>query len=183
MPAKPPVPPKGNKYALGCETSGRPRTTCPPPEELIKLGKELVQWATEETDELRCRFPQFYSLKKGILASVWDLIIDKPEFSLYYEQARIALSRRFIDGSVNQSIAHRFLPIYIPEIRKMERKIKEEEVEDKKSILDHDHKNKTEVLSTVPEELQQQYIALMTQITTLQSSNLNLVDKSKSKDK
>ena len=113
---------------------GSPRRVCPPDEELIELGQDLVKWATEETDELRCRFPQWYCLKQGIQRDHWDLIIAKPEFKGYYEKARVALSRRFIDGSVNPSIAHRFLRIYAPEVREEEESTADREAVRSKEI-------------------------------------------------
>lgn len=99
---------------------GRPRTTTPNDEELIELGKKLVTWATEETVELRCRFCQWYSLENGILDKQWELMVAKPEFQGYYEQARVALSKRFLDGTIKEGIAHRFLRIYCPEVKQTE---------------------------------------------------------------
>jgi len=97
----------------------RPEPTTPPKDELIKLGEELVAWATEEPEkpELRCRFAQWYSLKKGILHKEWDLMLQKPEFRGYYEIAQTALGNRFVDGSVKDSIGHRFMRRYCPEVR------------------------------------------------------------------
>jgi|SRR5687767_4233748 len=102
----------------------RPRTAVPEKEELIKLGKELVQWATEEIDAkerpYRFRFCHWYSLKKGILDKEWDLMVQKEEFRCYYEMARVALSLRLTDGSIKDNLAHRFLRIYCPEVKKEE---------------------------------------------------------------
>jgi len=103
---------------------GRPRTTVPEKEELIKLGQDLVQWATEETDELRCRYCQWYCLKHGFVRKHWDLMLQKPEFRVYYEMAQASLAKRYIDGSINPSIAHRLLPIYLPEVKEEEKEAK-----------------------------------------------------------
>lgn len=99
---------------------GRPRTTTPEPEELIKLGEDLVQWATEETDQLRCKYAQWYCLKHGFVKKQWELMREKPEFQCYYEMAQCALGERYIDGTINPSIAHRFLRIYTPEVKEDE---------------------------------------------------------------
>ena len=112
--------------------AGRPRTTTPEYDDLVELGKELVQWATEPSEKLRCRFAQWYSLEKGILDKEWDLMLQKPEFRGYYETARAALAERFVDGSVKDSIGHRFLRIYAPEVRHRE-------------DLDHTHKLEREL--------------------------------------
>jgi len=103
---------------------GRPRTTTPEPPELIELGKELLQWATEEIDPkerpYRFRFAQWYSLKKGILDKEWELMIAKSEFQGYYEAARVALSLRLTDGTIKDSLAHRFLRTYCPDVKREE---------------------------------------------------------------
>lgn len=96
---------------------GRPRTVTPEPEELIKLGQELVTWASEPTKELRCRFAQWYSIVKGITHYQWDKMVEKEEFRGYYEKAQTYLGQRYIDGSVKEGIAHRFLRRYCPEVK------------------------------------------------------------------
>lgn len=97
-----------------------PRRVCPDDEELVVLGEQLVQWATEETDELRCRFPQWYSLIQGITGEQWRLMLAKPVFYPYYEQARVGLAQRYMDGTICPSIAHRFLRIFTPEVKEEE---------------------------------------------------------------
>jgi len=99
---------------------GRPRSVTPDKDDLIAFGEDLVKWATEETEQLRCRFPQWYSLLHGISEADFDLMKRKKEFVPYYEQAKVALAERFIDGSVKEGIAHRFLRIYCPEVRQQE---------------------------------------------------------------
>ncbi len=104
--------------------AGRPRTTTPPPQECIQLGKKLVKWATEKTDAdepLRSRFCEWYTLPEiGLIRAEWKLLIQVQEFWPYYEQAQAALGRRIIDGTINPSIAHRFMWHYVPESREQE---------------------------------------------------------------
>lgn len=138
---------------------GRPRTRTPPPEELIKLGEDLLKWATEPTKELRCRFCQWYSLRHGILDREWDLMIEKEEFHGYYEKARVALGNRYLDGTVKEGIAHRFLRIYAPEVRKQEN-------DDK--VFESSLKEKENKAAT--EEDIKRHEALMAQISSLQNS-------------
>lgn len=97
-----------------------PRRVCPQDDELIELGEDLVKWATEPSEDLRCRFAQWYSLIQGISDDHWKLLKVKPEFTRYYERAKAALANRFLDGSVCPSIAHRFLRIYTPEVKEEE---------------------------------------------------------------
>lgn len=132
---------------------GRPRTTTPPKDELIELGEELVKWATEETDELRCRFCDWYSLQKGLLHKEWDLMVQKPEFRGYYEKAQTALAKRYLDGSVRDSIGHRFLRIYSPEIRKEEDEVLKLKLEleylKKKQLIDHQAESNAKNISSL----------------------------------
>ena len=115
-----------------------PRRVCPPDEELKELGEDLVKWATEPTKELRCRFAQWYGLRQGLSKAHWDLLISKSEFASYYENARIALAARFMDGSVCPSIAHRFLRIYTPEVK-----------EEEDSTADREAARSKEIASTI----------------------------------
>lgn len=102
--------------------AGRPRTSSPEKEELIELGKDLVNWASEKANKgepLRVRFCDWYT-DKGFIRKQWEDFRDKEEFSWYYEKARSIMCNRYIDGTVNQSIAHRYLRIYDPELRDSE---------------------------------------------------------------
>ena len=98
---------------------GRPRTNCPPKNKVIQLGKELVQWASEPSEQLRCRFCQWYTMK-GFIRREWEKIIEKPEFRVYYEKAQSLLGQRLLDGSVNPSMAHRIAWHYLPEVKEQE---------------------------------------------------------------
>ena len=91
---------------------GAPRTVSPSPKECEMLGKELALWATEETEEFRCLFQQWYSIKKGILRKEWKTLIQRPEFVPYYEIAQAALAKRCIDGTMKEGFGHRYLRLY-----------------------------------------------------------------------
>ena len=47
-------------------------------------------------------------------------MIDTPEFRPYYEAAQPYLAEKWIDGTINQSIAQRYLRLYDPELRENE---------------------------------------------------------------
>lgn len=116
--------PFGNQHAKGCLTSGRPRSVIPEKEELIELGKDLIEWASTQQkkgDPIRVRFCDWYT-DRGFIRKQWEEFRDKPEFSWYYEKARSLMALRYIDGTVNQSIAHRYLRIYDPELKNEEDK-------------------------------------------------------------
>ena len=101
----------GNKFAVGAD-SGRKRTSTPSPEECIELGEELLKWATEETEEFRFRFAQWYSVKKHILRKDWKNLIKSPEFSPYYEEVQSIFADRCLDGTVKEGFGNRYLRLY-----------------------------------------------------------------------
>jgi hypothetical protein len=102
---------------------GRPRTSVPEKDELIKLGEDLFLWAsTEKQGELRCRWCEWYAKRHFFIRAQWKHMIDKPEFRPYYERAQVYLAQKYLDGTINPSIAHRYLRIYDPELREQEDK-------------------------------------------------------------
>ena len=102
---------------------GRPRTSVPEKEGLIELGKDLLEWAsTKAKGELRCRWCEWYSRKHFFIRKQWKRMLDTEEFRPYYEAAQAYLAEKWIDGTINQSIAHRYLRIYDPELRESEDK-------------------------------------------------------------
>lgn len=103
---------------------GRPRTSVPEYDELIELGKDLIEWASDQSEEAkkekRWRFCDWYCIKQGFIRKQWEHMLEKPEFRWYYEQARHILSLNYIDGTVNASIAHRFLWKYVDDVKEGE---------------------------------------------------------------
>lgn len=92
--------------------AGAPRTVSPPPEECIRLGEDLVKWATESTKEWRCLFQQWYSLKQGILRREWKLLIQIEEFRPYYEKAQAALAVKCVNGTMKDGFGLRYIRLY-----------------------------------------------------------------------
>jgi hypothetical protein len=119
-----PLPPECMKKGHPSYGGGRPRTAIPEKEELIELGKDLVEWASEKPkkgDRIRARFCDWYT-DRGFVRKQWEHMREKPEFQWYYETARSYLAEKYVDGTVNASIAHRYLRIYDPELRDEENK-------------------------------------------------------------
>ena len=102
---------------------GRPRTSVPEKEELVKLGQDLLEWASSKAKgELRCRWCEWYAKRHFFIRAQWKRMLDTEEFRPYYEAAQTYLAEKWIDGTINQSIAHRQLRIYDPELREAEDK-------------------------------------------------------------
>ena len=103
--------------------AGRPRTSVPEKAELIELGEDLLLWASEKKKgELRCRWCEWYAKRHFFVRAQWKHMIEKEEFRPYYEAAQVFLGEKWIDGTINQSIAQRYLRIYDPEVREQEDK-------------------------------------------------------------
>lgn len=96
--------------------AGRPRNAEPlSEEETIKLGQELVAWATyadtpkpKKTDKRVC-MSSFYSLKKMILRKDWKTIVQRREFLPYYESAQAALAENINNDMVKEGYGNRYL--------------------------------------------------------------------------
>lgn len=95
----------------------RPRSVSLPPEEMINLGKEMVEWVIRNNP---IHIKQWYSIEKGFLFSEWDTMQQCPEFFPYYEQAMNLVSLNYINGTINPSIAQRFMRIYFKDVRLQE---------------------------------------------------------------
>lgn len=132
----------------------RPRTSVPEDKELIKLGEDLVKWAAEKKEgELRCRWCEWFSRKHFFVRAQWKHMIEKDSFRPYYEMAKSYLGEKWIDGTIHQSIAQRYLRLYDPELSEEEDKVADAEVIRKASALKSEtraiEEEKQKVLSEV----------------------------------
>ncbi|HWY36247.1 MAG TPA: hypothetical protein VNX68_16495, partial [Nitrosopumilaceae archaeon] len=57
--------------------AGRPRTSTPPPEEMIKLGEEMLEWIKVNKP---LHLSEWYSGEMFITSKVWDTMQVAPEF-------------------------------------------------------------------------------------------------------
>lgn len=135
--------------------AGRPRTSIPEKEELIELGKDLLEWAsTKKKGELRARWCEWYACKHFFLRKQWKRMVDTEEFRPYYEAAQPYLAEKWIDGTINQSIAHRYLRIYDPDLKENEDIDSDAEVARKAAALKNEAKAIEEEKQKVLEEVQ-----------------------------
>jgi hypothetical protein len=135
---------------------GRPRTAIPQKEELIELGKDLVEWASEKSkkgEPIRVRFCDWYT-DRGFIRKQWESFCNLPEFSWYYEKARALMAGRYVDGTVNPSIAHRYLRIYDPEMRDAENQDADDNELRKVAALKRDAEVNAQATAAVLKEIQ-----------------------------
>jgi hypothetical protein len=113
---------------------GRPRTISFTPEEMIKLGKEMVQWVKDH-DPLH--ISQFYCIEKGYTDKEWNTMHVAPEFFPYYEQALKIIAIKYLDkdSKVRNGVAERFLRFYFKDLKKEEDETKKFDAELKAKAL------------------------------------------------
>lgn len=115
--------------------AGRPRTTSLPKEDMVALGEEMVLWINKNPEVLH--LSEWYTIEKNFIYNQWKQFITKEEFHPYYEKALKIVGKKYLDGTVNASIAQRWLRIYFKDLREQEDKDAQEKVDrENKSILD-----------------------------------------------
>ena len=87
---------------------------------IVKLGKELVKWCESDEKRDKLNLKQWWCIEKKMLQRDWDAICKQEVFLLYYEQARTYIGIKYLNGTVNPSIAHHFLRLYFPDLRRQE---------------------------------------------------------------
>lgn len=138
---------------------GRPRESIPDKDELIELGKDLLAWASKKDinkkgDLLRCRWCEWYAAKHFFIRKQWKRMIDTEEFRPYYEAALVYLGNRWVDGTINQSIAQRYLRLYDPDLREDEDATADSDAARKASALKSEAKAIEEERAKVLDEVQ-----------------------------
>ncbi len=107
---------------------GAPRTESGSPEEMIELGKEMVDWVKKHSP---LHLSQWYSIEKEFTQKQWDTISRCQDFFPYYERAMRIIGIKYLDkgSNVRDNISNRWQAIYFGDLRKHEKEVKEEEAE------------------------------------------------------
>lgn len=114
---------------------GRPRTVTPQPEEMIKLGEEMVAWVKINKP---VHLNQWWLIEKDITKRVWEGMRDAPEFRHYYEKALSIIGNNYIekDSNVDPRVKDRFLRLYHKDLTSQEDADMDAEALRKKSIAE-----------------------------------------------
>ena len=94
---------------------GRPRTVSPEPEDCISLGQEMVAWVMANKPT---HLSEWFSIEKMITWKEWNAMCELPEFLPYYEIALSLVAKNARDGTLDKSLAQRFLALYHRDLRK-----------------------------------------------------------------
>lgn len=113
---------------------GRPRTTSFSPEEMIKLGEEMVAWVKKNNP---IHLSQWYTCEKHFIYKQWKSFIQREEFIPYYEEALRYTGIKYLNGTIDKGISNRFLAIYYQDLKEHER----EEVEHKATCAAKENQN------------------------------------------
>lgn len=104
----------------------RPRTVSLEPDEMIKLGQEMIDWVVEN-DPLH--LSQWYTIHKGFTYNEWKTFYQCAEFFPYYEQALKLVGIKYLDGEskkIKQGISERWLRVYFKDLKEQEDQDKDE---------------------------------------------------------
>ncbi len=101
---------------------GRPRTVSFSPEEMVELGKEMIEWLYDHPETLH--LCEWYSLQKRFTYNQWKVMQVKEEFHPYYEAALNLIGIKYLnkDSKVRDGISQRWQRVYFKDLRDSEDK-------------------------------------------------------------
>jgi hypothetical protein len=99
--------------------AGRPRTVSLAPNDMIKLGEEMIEWVTINDP---IHLSKWYCIEKGFTDKQWDAMQQVPEFLPYYEAALKLVGYKYIerDTDIEPSLKQRWLRVYFKDLRRQE---------------------------------------------------------------
>jgi len=110
---------EGNQLSKGLTNSGRRRTVSFSEEEMIELGKEMVEWVKLNNP---LHLSEWYTIEKMFLYHEWKTFKDRPEFMPYYEVALKLVGKHYINSNsdIHPSIAQRWQRVYFKDLKESE---------------------------------------------------------------
>lgn len=158
----------GNKAALGCTTSGAPRTVCPEKDDLIELGKEMVQWVI---DNKPFHLSAWWRAHLGLAYSTYKSMIQRKEFIPYHDQAMGLISQNYLNGNVPPAIASRFVRLYFADMCNKEDEDAKADHERKKELIRLSAELKADAQQVISQEVVQGFNSISTQLAILQEAS------------
>lgn len=98
---------------------GRPRETCPPKDELIQYGKDMIEWVKKNKP---LHLSEWYTIEMFFTYDEWKAMIKKDEFRPYYEHALKLVGLQYLDkeSRIRDSISQRWQRVYFKDLREEE---------------------------------------------------------------
>lgn len=121
---------------------GAPRTVSLPNEEMIALGKEMIEWV-QKNDPLH--LSQWYTIHKSFTYNQWKAMISLPEFLPYYEKALKIVGIKYLDGEskkVKDGISQRWQRVYFKDLKEEEDQDKDDELQRKMKAIKFEQEQK-----------------------------------------
>lgn len=117
--------------------AGRPRTASLEPDEMIKLGEEMVDWVIENKP---IHLSMWYTQLKDFTDKEWDAMRQIPEFLHYYTKALKLVGYSYLDkdSKVDSKLKDRWQRVYFKDLKYQE----DQDAQDK---VDREVKSKAEV--------------------------------------
>lgn len=108
--------------------AGRPRTLSFTPEEMVELGKEMLEWLENAEDLVH--LSDWYTLHKKFTYNEWKSFIQRAEFLPYYENALKIVGRVYLkkDSPVEPSLKQRWQRVYYKDLREQEDQDKDDDI-------------------------------------------------------
>jgi hypothetical protein len=99
--------------------AGRPRTVSFTEEEMISLGKEMVDWVRENKP---IHLSVWFTQVKDFTDEQWDTFRKRPEFVHYYAKALKLVGYSYLDkdSSVDVRLKDRWQRVYFKDLREQE---------------------------------------------------------------
>lgn len=100
---------------------GAPRTITPPPEEVIKLGQQMIAFVSDKKNNV-LHLSEWWSIEMFFVENVWEALSKVPEFVPYYEQALRIIGKKYLDkdSKVRDGISQRWQRVYFKDVRQQE---------------------------------------------------------------
>ena len=111
---------------------GAPRTVSLSPDEMIKLGEEMLEWVKLNKDTI-LHLSEWYTIEKGYIYNQWKAFIQIKEFLPYYERCLKIVGKKYLekDNNVRDRISDRWQRIYFKDLKEQEDQDADDEVERK----------------------------------------------------
>ena len=117
--------------------AGAPRTVSLEPEDMIKLGEEMIEWVKENKP---IHLSMWYTQEKSFTDKQWDTFTNREEFVPYYTKALRLVGYSYLDknSDIDPRLKDRWQRVYFRDLRIQEDQDAKEEAVLKAAALKGD---------------------------------------------